>query len=365
MDTTTGKTDDILADLAAGRSVRGEPAAAEALRTRAGEDGLTLVLARGVKDGSLRLPEPVASRVADDAMALRRQASSLRLEARRIGNAAARAGLAPPVLLKGPAVARRWSDPALRPFGDLDLLVPEGELSAWRRELEALGYAGPTPWQERNARRFHHHLLFHRPGPGANLIVEVHWRLFAARGARELTYELLAAGAGPSPSAPGLLELDDSSQVLVLAVHLAHHEARDRRLVWLRDFIELGSNETAEGARRLAEARGLAWALENALASAERVLGEARWSAKPSRPPAGLPRARERARGRVAPHVGMVRELGPWAGARYLLSRLDPRRFRGPTGRMEWARLRGWLRRNLGRRKPGGGQAQRGETTRG
>jgi hypothetical protein len=297
------------------------------VRAEAGAQGLTLIAADAVASGHLDLPPAVASGLAEDAAALRLRATALRLEAARIGRTVA-PGPHAPILLKGPAVARRWTRPELRPFGDLDALVPEAALGEWRRALEAAGYTGPSAWEERSVRGFHHHLGFRRPGPGGTLLVEVHWRLFAAKGIRDLRYDELAGRAAPSPSAPGWLELDDGAQLLALCAHWVHHWAPERRLVWLRDLIELGTAETVRSARELAQSRGLEWIVENALASAEAVLRDPRWEARPVRPPGGLPAVNERGASGVRAQLGLLRELGPLRGARHVLSRLDPRRFR-------------------------------------
>jgi hypothetical protein len=54
-----------------------------------------------------------------------------------------------PVLIKGWAAARLYPDPGLRPYGDIDLCVPTGDLAAARRVLE--GEAGRRYWVDLHA----------------------------------------------------------------------------------------------------------------------------------------------------------------------------------------------------------------------
>ncbi len=324
--------------------------ASEALRGRAARHGLSgLVVSRAE---GLRLPEPVLAGLRDDWGSARALATVLGLEARRV------AGAAPPeaataILLKGPAVASRYADPAIRTFVDVDLLVPVDDLPAWRTALEGIGYTGPTAWETRSALRYHHHLVFTRPGPGAPIAVEMHWRLFAERRARGLDHAALAAHADPGDD--GLLRLSAPAQLMALAVHLAHHPPETFRYQWVMDFVELGLPGDVETARELAGRHGVGWALEDALAAAERALGEPRWGARPTPAPRGrLAEARQTDARGVRLQIARIRELGPREGLVYAIGRLDPRRFRDANGRMDWRAFRAWIGRAVWRRDASG-----------
>jgi len=101
--------------------------------------------------GQLGAPEPAVGELraavrgeAARALVLESAAAEL-AQAARAGNLAA-------VLVKGPALARRYGGRSLRPFGDLDLLVAPGSLPGWEQCLGALGYA-PMPRGDRTWRR--------------------------------------------------------------------------------------------------------------------------------------------------------------------------------------------------------------------
>jgi hypothetical protein len=344
MDATASEAeaDRFLESLVGGRDPeRLGPAALESLRGRAARHGLSgLVISRAE---GLSLPEPVLDGIREDWGSARALATVLGLETRRVA-AAAPPGVPTAILLKGPAVASRYGDPAIRTFVDVDLLVPVDDLPVWRTALEGIGYTGPSDWETRSALRYHHHLVFTRPGPGAPLAVEMHWRLFAERRARALDHAALAAHADPGDD--GLLRLSAPAQLVALAVHLAHHPPETFRYQWVMDFVELGGPGDVEAARKLAGRHGVGWALEDALAAAERAVGEARWGARPEPAPRGrLAEARRTDARGVRLQIARIRELGPREGLLYALGRLDPRRFRGADGRMDWTAFRAWIGR--------------------
>ncbi|MCA1726562.1 MAG: nucleotidyltransferase family protein [Actinobacteria bacterium] len=344
------RADDVLAALIGGRDPGPlEGPALEDLPRRAAFHGLSALVAARALD----LPSEVLADVLANAETARRRRAVLDLELRRVVPRGP-SGAATPILIKGPAVARRYADPWLRTYVDIDLLVPEAELNAWAEALERLGYSGPTSWEEDAARVAHHHLVFSRPAPGGPLSLELHWRLFAERRAAALDHELLSPHCTPDDSLGGPLVASPEEQLVILAVHLAHHEPNTTKLMWLMDFAELGDPDVVRGARELASKWGVAWALENALAATEAVLGHPRWNARAEPLGAGLAAARSTGATGLRLHWAMVRELGPRKGLRYLARRLDPRRFRRPDGSVDWKALRAWLRRAWGGDQMGG-----------
>jgi len=321
---------------------------ASAFRSLVEGHGLGGLAVRALDDGRLVLPSDVAEEIRADRLAARRWSAALDLELDRIGRRVlGECGLSPPILLKGPAAAQWYAEPSVRSYGDLDVLVPREEVGRWCSVLASLGYEAPDPWLYRNSLRFEHHVIFRRPTPARDMLCEVHTRIFMERRARSIGYRALVSLSEPSPF-PGLRWCRAPAQLLVLALHLLHHRADTRRLIWLRDLIELGDRATVAQARTLADRLGVRWAVERVLWGAERLLGEARWGAAP--PP--------RARFDLVSVLGLgdvghlyqlarARDLGPVEGLRYLLSRLDPRRFTGAETGSRWADARAWIRKHL------------------
>jgi alkylated DNA nucleotide flippase Atl1 len=337
------------ARLAAGRHPGSVPdPEASAFRSLVEAHGLGGLAVRALDDGPLDLSDGVAEGVRADWLAARRWAAALDLELQRIGRRVlAERGLSPPILLKGPAVARWYADQSVRSYGDLDVLVPSGEVARWSGVLASLGYVPPDPWLYRNSLRFKHHVVFRRSTPTRDVLCEVHTRIFMERRARSIGYRPLVSLSEPSPF-PGLRWCRAPAQLVVLALHLLHHRSDTRRLIWRRDLIELGDRATVAAARALADRLGVRWAVERALWGAERLLGEARWGAAP--PP--------RARFDLVSVLGLgdaghlyqlarARDLGPVEGVRYLLSRVDPRRFTGAETGSRWGDARAWIQKHL------------------
>jgi hypothetical protein len=321
---------------------------ASAFRSLVEAHGLGGLAVRALDDGGLDLPPGVADGIRADLAAARRWSAALDLELERLGNRVlGEPGLSPPILLKGPAVARFYADPSIRSYVDLDVLVPREEVAGWAALLASLGYGRPDPWLYRTSLRFEHHVVFRRPVPTRDVLCEVHTRLFTERRARSVGHRALEGQSEPSPF-PGLRWCTLPAQLLVLALHLLHHRADTRRLIWLRDLIEIGDPDTVAGARGLADRVGVRWAVEGALWGTERLLGEARWGAV-SPPGARFDLVSVLGLGDAGHlyQLARARDLGPVEGFRYLLSRVDPRRFTGAETGSRWGDARAWVRKHL------------------
>jgi hypothetical protein len=315
---------EVLLQLIAGRESSSAVSESDLPKTAAFH-GLSAFVLHRAREGPLSLSPTTLQDLEDDAVRARRLRSMLDLELSRIANSAP-ANTATAIVLKGPAVARHWPQPSIRPYVDIDLLVPEGDLEVWGEALEGLGYAGPTAGDARAARLGHHHLVYTRGG----LPVELHWRLFTAREAAALDHAALSEHAAPDADLGGLLAASLPAQLVILGVHLAHHRPATRKLVWLLDFILLGTPDAIASARRLADVWRVRWALEAALADAEAVLGEPRWEASPQSI-RGLARARRSGAGRWRTAMAKVRALGIADASRYGAERV--RSWRRAKGR--------------------------------
>ncbi|MGH3004319.1 MAG: nucleotidyltransferase family protein [Gaiellaceae bacterium] len=158
------------------------------------------------------------------------------------------------LLMKGPEVAARYPDPALRPFKDLDLLVEDAE--AAQRALLAAGFEAvgdPALYEG-----IHHvrPLAF----PGLPLTIELHSSpKWIERLAPPAPAELFAVATDGRAAVDGVLALPAAHHALVLAAHSWGHEPLRR----LRDLVDVAA--LAQGLDR-DELRGLAaaWKMERA-----------------------------------------------------------------------------------------------------
>lgn len=136
------------------------------------------------------------------------------------------------VLFKGPEVAARYPDRALRRFKDLDVLVADAPAVQ-----EALLAAGFRPIGDPEQYRDLHHL---RPlvFPGLPLAVEVHAAPKWLPGlSPPPTAELLAATRPAAVGVQGVDALLPAQHALVLAVHSWAHEPLRR----LRDLVDVAA----------------------------------------------------------------------------------------------------------------------------
>ena len=139
-----------------------------------------------------------------------------------------------PVALKGPVLADRiYSAPALRPSGDLDLLVAEEELERAAAALVERGFRRADPLVDAYQRRRLHHLHLGRsPGPD----VELHFTPQSAFGARFPAAELFARSLlFRTGSGTPVRVLAPEDELVTLAVHAAGHLFE--RGGWILDLV--------------------------------------------------------------------------------------------------------------------------------
>lgn len=153
----------------------------------------------------------------------------------------------PVILLKGSALASQlYSDPALRPLGDLDLLVPQASVARVRTLLAAQDYKPFAEVAAHHSDRFTNEQGFVRGGKRAGQI-DVHWHLFGVPYYRtripiewfwERTIEFLFGGHPARMFNP-------TAQLVHLGAHSALHH-RGQRLLWLYDIALLLTRQRDE-----------------------------------------------------------------------------------------------------------------------
>jgi hypothetical protein len=130
----------------------------------------------------------------------------------------------PAVVVKGAAVGAFYPDPALRLFGDLDIMVSEAQLDRAERALNGLGYqcfASKAWWLD----RFHH--LPPMVSESGGLLVELHWRLdYQEQKGRLPAEDLWARAVSWTVQDQPALRLDAVDTVL----HLCRHAVVQHRV---------------------------------------------------------------------------------------------------------------------------------------
>ena len=166
-----------------------------------------------------------------------------------------------------------YGDIGLRPAGDIDVLVPSGQLSAARERLHALGFRqeARAPYEARH--HPYHDAQYYRPGPNGATCLELHWGLAAPR-----YFSLDTAILWSRSRVAAVFD----RQVRVLSpedtlLHLAIHRSRSPlRLRWIVDIAELLRGTDDLDVHYLLDQAGAAGArtsLAMAIDLADRLLG--------------------------------------------------------------------------------------------
>jgi hypothetical protein len=145
----------------------------------------------------------------------------------------------PSVALKGMALANTvYPDKALRPMGDIDLLVPAGKGTTAIQIIKEMG--GNQSFEPRSA--LHEQTASHMRAMHYNgVLIEVHQRLFALGNRYNLPQnDLDKIVAAAQPSVSGVVALPDDCFAYHLAAHAHYGYIQDGvRLGWLLDMALL------------------------------------------------------------------------------------------------------------------------------
>jgi len=147
----------------------------------------------------------------------------------------------PVMLLKGAALAETvYGNIALRPMGDLDLLLHREHVPRALKALEAAGYVATQPEARAGlALEYENELALVRPGP-TGIPVELHWNLLDSTHHQDrLPTDWLWQTARPvDVESVQTWILGPTVQLLHLCAHLAlHHQGEG--LLWRHDIAEV------------------------------------------------------------------------------------------------------------------------------
>jgi hypothetical protein len=172
------------------------------------------------------------------------------------------------VLMKGPEIACKYPDPVRRPFGDLDLLVPDAEEA--QRALLASGFVlagSPEPYRD-----IHHTQPVQWPGNPLN--VELHDRPKWIDGLPAPSRaELLASAVGGSTGVPGVLALPPELHAMAIAAHAWAHSPL-ARLGHLVDLAAVTDGLDRAELERTAKGLGMRKAWRSTITATDALFGE-------------------------------------------------------------------------------------------
>jgi hypothetical protein len=169
------------------------------------------------------------------------------------------------IALKGMAVAFYYPDPALRPFGDLDLLVADPARA--QRQLIAAGLRPVAGFGEGFFDGHHHLHPLELPGR-STVKVEIHSRAPWVHWCPSPSFGELRASARPAPI-PGVWFPDRAEHALILSCH-SWHSLPLRRILDLIDIALVGEAAGPDVLASLARRRRVSrlWSMTQAVSDA-------------------------------------------------------------------------------------------------
>jgi hypothetical protein len=248
----------------------------DATATRAEHERLAPILYVALRGGGA--PAPVLARLRAAWMAAERQHLSAGPQLREIVAAFGRAGIET-ILLKGPLLAADYySDPALRPFTDLDLLVRRRDRERAIAVLIALGYTHGSPGRSYAYELEHAPAAYFVAPGGSRLPVDLHWECVAHPGgsrATQLAAEEIWSRAVSSRSwGAAARTLAPEDLLIYLAAHFAIHHSLAGAL-WQLDLALVLERHGATLDWDALVGRARRWGAAGAVYFALRTVGDA------------------------------------------------------------------------------------------
>jgi hypothetical protein len=147
------------------------------------------------------------------------------------------------LVVKGPVLSvQAYGDPAMRSYGDVDLLVRQGDIRRATELMIAAGYEAKVPVAAIDAGRIPGQYLFH--SPDSKLIIELHNDYTLRYFPRRLPIEEFFARQIRVPldahRAPALCVEDE---LILICVHGAKHFWE--RLIWIADVAALVTRQSS------------------------------------------------------------------------------------------------------------------------
>jgi hypothetical protein len=206
---------------------------------RATQQGLAPLLYTKLKPaiGSVQIPKEALEELKGSYLWNAVHNANLYRRLGEISEALTQAGI-PLIVLKGAALGSLlYEDPALRPMGDIDLLLKERDLGAADQLLRKLGYA---PWSFQRSEAWyqtnHHHLAPYVSHDGF-LIVELHHNVIRPTMSVCVPIDELWKRARPAKIGPSTIQIFAPEDLLLhTCLHLSHDDHFNGKLITLRDI---------------------------------------------------------------------------------------------------------------------------------
>jgi hypothetical protein len=244
--------------------------------------------AAGIVD---RLPDPIRARLDDVRCQAAQRAAAAQRTLRELAEALKNRNV-PFLLIKGSILAEQvYRDPLIRPFYDVDVIVPDAALPAAEAVLESWRYRREGPWRllgrrpeppiavevaESIARRFYlrrfHNLSFAPARGDERRPVELHWTIVPRGRLRVRAEQLWTRTRAVQVAGIELRTLDAEATLIHLCVHALEAWFHSFRLLHLTDvaWTVADAGDRYRDLWQLADAWGAAYHVELALRLVDR-----------------------------------------------------------------------------------------------
>jgi hypothetical protein len=169
------------------------------------------------------------------------------------------------MVLRGPALAfSLYKDPAMRPSGDLDLLVLPEQVVQARDILESLGYKCLAKRFEVARDFFREECFVHQENPGNKFPVDLHWVHWELhpffKGSEEVDIEELFQRVWKVETPTLTFEtLHPVDYLIHSAIHLVMIHRMEMRLSWIYDTVLLARHLQVPADWETLQERSVAW----------------------------------------------------------------------------------------------------------
>lgn len=153
------------------------------------------------------------------------------------------------LVTKGPVLSVRcYGEPGKRPYGDIDVVVRDGDMRRCTEAMMNLGYTPRVPLSAIGASKFPGEYAFHRPG--TELLIEFHTERTFRYHPRRLPIEnLFERSTTVTVDARAVPALSVEDELVLICIHGAKHFWR--KLLWIADVAALIAKKGAVDWRRV------------------------------------------------------------------------------------------------------------------
>ena len=212
-------------------------------------------------------PDEVFNRIRHAFLQCRAQALRIQKQLSEISDAFSEKGI-DFLVWKGPALATTiYPDPALRPSGDIDILIRPADFDRARSLLEKLGYKSEEKWFEALKEYGFSEDFIPKEHRKGYCSIDLHWKIHPYAGAKGNLDEerLFQRAVQVAPGPRSFKTLCPVDALIIAAIHMILRHPHECRLIWLLDITLLAEKLTVPDDWKELQELSVAWGARLAL----------------------------------------------------------------------------------------------------